>query len=147
MGELRWKEWGNGTGREDLQWWIDVTTREAGRDALPVSWVAIDDRGHAVGAVGLAEFDLEERRDRSPWLIGMIVADSLRGGGIGGALVQELLSWAGTGRFDAVWVATGGRAVDFYRKHGWQLFEVLEESSGETTILTRSVQPQSGQPH
>ena len=51
VGEMRWKEWGNEPGREDLRWWVDVTAREAGRDALPVTWVAIDDRGRAVGAV------------------------------------------------------------------------------------------------
>ena len=140
VGEMRWKEWGSEPGREELRWWVDVTAREAGRDALPVTWVAIDDRGRAVGAVGLDEFDLEERRDRSPWLVGMIVASPLRGSGIGGALVQELKEWASHRGYAEVWVATGGRAVDFYRKNGWRLFEVLDQSSGEATILRFEVQ-------
>ncbi len=135
VGEMRWEEWGNEPERQDLQWWIDVTAREAGRDALPVTWVAVDDRGNALGAVGIAEFDLEERRDWSPWLIGMIVSRPLRGRGIGGRLVQELKRWAGARAFTDVWVATGGRAIDFYVRHGWHLFEVLEQSSGESTVL------------
>ncbi len=136
---MRWTEWANASEREDLRWWVDVTAREAGCDALPVTWVAIDDRGCAVGAVGLAEFDLEERRDRSPWLVGMIVLRPLRGSGIGGALVQELKGWACDRGYAEVWVATGGRAVDFYRKCGWHPFEVLEQSSGEATVLRFTV--------
>ena len=140
VGEMRWKEWGREPGREDVRWWVDATAREAGRDAVPVTWVAIDDRGRAVGAVGLAEFDLEERRDRSPWLVGMIVASPLRGGGIGGALVRKLKEWASDHGYADIWVATGGRAVDFYRKNGWRLSEVLDQSSGEATILRFEVQ-------
>jgi len=135
VGEMRWKEWGHAPEHEDLRWWVDVSAREAGRDALPVTWVAIDEHGFAAGAVGLAEFDLEERRDRSPWLIGMVVAGTRRGSGIGGALVQALKQWAGDRGYNDIWVATGGRAVDFYRRNGWRLFEVLDQSTGEATVL------------
>jgi len=141
VGEMRWKEWGSAPEREDLAWWVEVTAHEAGRDALPVTWVAIDDRGSAVGAVGLAEFDLEERRDRSPWLIGMIVSPALRGSGIGGTLVRNLKEWAGHRGFGEVWVATGGRAIRFYQKHDWNLFEVLDQSSGESTVLRSELVP------
>jgi len=37
-----------------------------------MTWVASDQSG-ALGAVGLGQFDIEERRDRSPSLLGMIV--------------------------------------------------------------------------
>jgi hypothetical protein len=40
---------------------------------LPVTWVAIDPLGQAVGAVGLGAFDIAKRCDRSPWVLGMIV--------------------------------------------------------------------------
>jgi len=139
VGEMRWKEWGNAPGRKDLGWWVEVTAREAGRDALPITWVAIDDRGCAVGAVGLDEFDLEERRDRSPWLVGMIVAGPLRGSGIGGMLVQKLKGCASDRGYAEVWVATGGRAIGFYKKYGWHLIEVLDQSSGESTVLRYEV--------
>ena len=141
VAELRWREWGNAPERKDLGWWVQVTSQEAGRDALPVTWVAIDARGSAVGAVGLAEFDLEERRDRSPWLIGMIVSCPLRGAGIGGTLVRKLKEWAGDRGFAEVWVATGGRAIGFYQKYGWHLSEVLDQSSGESTVLRFEVVP------
>ncbi len=144
VGEMRWREWGHAPEPEELEWWVDVTAREAGREGLPVTWVAIDDRGCAVGAVGLAQFDLEERSDRSPWLIGMIVSRPLRGKGIGGTLVERLTAYARDRGYADVWVATGGKAIDFYKKHGWHLFEVLDQSSGESTVLRLTIEPADG---
>jgi hypothetical protein len=90
VGEMRWREWGHALEPERLDWWVDVTAREAGRGNLPVTWVAIDHLGQAVGAVGLGAFDIEERRDRSPWVLGMIVGKPNRGMGIGSQLVAAL---------------------------------------------------------
>jgi hypothetical protein len=66
MGEMRWREWGHPPEPEALDWWVDITAPEAGRGGLPITWVAIDAPGKVIGAVGLNEFDIEERRDRSP---------------------------------------------------------------------------------
>ena len=139
VGEIRWKEWGHPPEPERLEWWVDVTEREAGRSELPVTWVAIDDLGQAVGAVGLGEFDIEERRDRSPWVLGMIVVREHRGTGIGSKLMQDLETWAHHHAYQQLWVATGGRAVDFYQKCGWEIVEVLNRSTGESmSILTKT---------
>jgi GNAT superfamily N-acetyltransferase len=140
IGEVRWREWGHSPEPDTLDWWIDVTAREAGRDDLPVTWVAIDPRGQAVGAVGLGQFDIEERRDRSPWILGMIVAANYRGTGIGSKLMKALERWAYRHGHSQAWVATSGRAVHFYQKCGWNLSEMIERSSGETmSILTKSL--------
>lgn len=140
VGEIRWKEWGHVPERVDLEWWVDVTSQESGADEIPVTWVAIDDLGQAVGAVGLGEFDIEERRDRSPWVLGMIVAEQYRGAGIGGQLMGTLEAWARRRGYPRVWVATGDLAVAFYQKCGWQLTETFERSSGEvTSILVKSL--------
>ena len=138
VGQIRWREWGQAPEPENLDWWVNVTGREAGRVDLPVTWVAMDESGQAIGAVGLGEFDIEERRDRSPWVLGMIVISQNRGLGIGGKLMEVLEAWAGQRGYSQLWVATGGRAVDFYRKCGWKSTEVVTRSSGETTsILTK----------
>ncbi len=140
VGQMRRQEWGHPPEPEDRAWWVDVTAREAGRDRLPVTWVALDAQGDALGAVGLADYDIEERRDRSPWLIGMIVRADRRGAGIGGLLVAHLEGWAGAHGYERLWVATGGRAVDFYRKCGWELSETFERAPGDvTTVLTRAL--------
>jgi GNAT superfamily N-acetyltransferase len=138
IGELRWREWGHPPEPDRLDWWVEVTSREAGRDDLPVTWVAIGDLGQAVGAVGLGEFDIEERRDRAPWVLGMIVAVQHRGRGIGSQLLGTLEAWANHRGYSRVWVATGGRAVDFYQKCGWELVEIINRPSGEmVSILTK----------
>ncbi len=137
VGEMRWREWGHPPEPEDRAWWVATTRGEAGRDRIPVTWVAIDGRGEAVGAVGLGEFDIEERRDTSPWVMGMIVRADRRSRGIGALLLTTLESWAHAQGYQRAWVATG-RAADFYRKCGWQLTETLERESGEVlTVLTK----------
>ena len=94
IGALRWREWGRAPEPERLGWWVEVTAREAGRDGLPITWVAIDEHGGALGAVGLGAFDLAERRDRSPWVLGMIVRPDRRGTGVGRLLLAQLEAWA-----------------------------------------------------
>jgi len=138
VGHIRWREWGHAPEPESLDWWVDVTGREAGRVGLPVTWVAMDESGQAVGAVGLGEFDIEERRDRSPWVLGLIVTVQNRGLGIGSKLMETLEAWARQRGHSQVWVATGGRAVDFYQKCGWDLVERFNRLCGESvSILTK----------
>lgn len=140
VGEMRWREWGHPPEPEDVAWWIDVTARESGRDALPVTWVAIDAGGEALGAVGLDVYDIEERRDRSPWVVGMIVRADRRGKGIGRQLLTRLEQWAGDHGHRRVWVATGGPAIDFYRACGWTLTETVARPSGESaTVLSKQL--------
>ena len=137
VGQIRWQEWGHPPEPESLDWWVDVTAREAGRTALPVTWVAVDPLGQAVGAVGLAEFDIEERRDHSPWVIGMIVAGQHRGRDIGSKLMGTLEAWAHQHGYRQLWVATG-QAAGFYQKCDWELMEVIDRPFGErASILTK----------
>lgn len=139
IGEIRWKEWAadevkfGALEKAKVDWWVDTTDLEAGRDELPITWVALDEKGSGLGAVGLGEFDLEERRDRSPWVLGMIVEESRRGNGIGRQLLTTLEAWARDRAYAQVWVATGDEAIDFYRSCGWQLTETLSRASGDVT--------------
>src|SRR3954452_18237140 len=103
FGELCWREWGHAPEPEELDWWVGVTAREAGRDTLPITWVAIGEGGEALGRVGLGEFDIEERRDRSPWVLGMIVQPEHRGKGIGGLLMAQLEAWAASQGYQQPW--------------------------------------------
>jgi GNAT superfamily N-acetyltransferase len=135
VGDMRWREWRNHPGREERSWWVDVTRRESGREDLPVTFVAVDALGEAVGAVGLGQFDLEERRDRSPWVLGMIVRADQRGTGVGRALLARLDAFAAARGDARVWVATGEPAVGFYERCGWRVEERLRRDGGSATIV------------
>lgn len=138
VGELRWREWGRPPEPTDCNWWVEVTAHEAGRDRLPVTWIAINAGGAAVGAVGLGKFDIEERHDRSPWVLGMVVRPDFRGQRVGRLLLSHLEEWANGNGYEQVWVANEGPAFNFYQKCGWQYIETVTRFSGETIfVLTK----------
>jgi GNAT superfamily N-acetyltransferase len=147
IGELRWHEWGKDaesgedTARNELGWWVDVTALESGRDDLPVTLVAVDARGAAAGAVGLGRFDPDERRDRSPWVLGMVVRPDSRGHGIGRMLLDSLRGWASQRGYSRLWVATGDPAVGFYQCCGWALAETFARPAETVHILTADAGP------
>ena len=143
LARLRWSEWHEHSGREDLRWWIDVTRREAGRAELPVTFVAVD-AGEVVGGAGLVATEHQELADRGPWVVGMIVRDDVRGQGIGKAIMARLVEWAIEARIDRLWVVADGRAVDFYRACGFTVVDVVRLTGGHRpTVLTASTTRQS----
>ena len=133
--DLRWLEWGHAPEPIDRNWWHAATVREAGRSGLPMTWVASDESG-ALGAVGFGRFDIEERRDRSPWLLGMIVRPDRRGSGIGRLLLTHLETWAHRHGYQQFWVATGGAAVGFYQRCGWRIYEPVDRDFEPAKVLT-----------
>ncbi|QDP95964.1 GNAT family N-acetyltransferase [Microlunatus elymi] len=141
VGTLRWIEWAYGDS--DPARFIDVTRAESGDGvSLPMTFVAIDASKRAVGVVGLGEIDDElsadERSGRTPWILGMVVAQDVRGRGVGRLLLTGLQATALDLGHAHTWVATGNQAVGFYRRCGWQPVERLRlQSTGiMTTILS-----------
>jgi GNAT superfamily N-acetyltransferase len=129
---MRWREWGHAPAPEDPDFWRRTTAREAGRDALPVTYVAVDESGQAMGAVGLDVYDIEERQENSPWIAGMIVDPGRRGLGIGSSLMTKVEAWALDHGFAEAWVATE-RARRFYERCGWHWLEMFVNVDGEET--------------
>jgi GNAT superfamily N-acetyltransferase len=141
LGLIRWTDWRR-PGRETVEWWIEDLKSEAGRDTLPVSFVAVDDSsGEAVGGVTLAPSDMteEQRGGRTPWIAGMIVRADRRSQGIGSVLMTRLEEWARNADIPQAWVVTDGRAVDFYRNCGWAVAETMIIDDGEATVLTKTL--------
>jgi GNAT superfamily N-acetyltransferase len=102
-----------------------------------MTWVASDASG-VLGAVGLGEFDIEERHDRSPWLLGMIVRADRRGSGLGRLLLSHLEQWANEQAYKEVWAANEGPAVDFYRRCGWVVHGIVQRGARPTvTVLSK----------
>jgi predicted N-acetyltransferase YhbS len=143
IGRLRFVEWGSDNNVEE---WISITRREAGRDDLPVTWVAVGETGAAVGAVALGPSDVPTRPELMPCVWGMVVRSDLRGRGIGRLLLQRLEGFAVGRGYPAVWVLTGSPAVGYYERCGWQRAEELPEGSLLRKQISTSpggVQPKS----
>jgi GNAT superfamily N-acetyltransferase len=148
IGRMRYREWGEPTtiGSSGLDGWIEITSLEAGRDELPVTWVAIDEHGDAVGAAGLLPGpDIEDRPEFSPSVVGVIVDPRRRGTGVGRRLLATIERWAHDHGIGQLYVVTGGYATGFYRKCGWELVEETTITwpnmnvNERVTVLTRIV--------
>jgi GNAT superfamily N-acetyltransferase len=142
-GVMRWVEWGDDDPSPAE--WIAVTAREAGRDDLPVTLVALDRSRSAVGVVGLNAFDDAltdgERAGRTPWLVGLVVDRDARHQRIGHRLVRAVEDLARHHGRDRLWVVTGSDAVGFYRACGWVDVEqfVTTQEQLPSTVLTRAL--------
>ncbi len=141
VADMRWREWGHPPEPEDLSWWLETTSREAGRSELPVTFLAVDDSGEVVGAVGLDHYDLEERRETSPWVTGMIVRADRRGAGAGRDLLSRLEGWACEHGIGQVWVGTGAAASGFYQRCGWSAVEVYTTGEGQRISVLHKTFP------
>jgi GNAT superfamily N-acetyltransferase len=128
---LRWREWGR---EDDLTSWIRITAREAGRAELPVSWVAVDEQGAALGAVAIGDHE-DVRPDVSPWVWGLVVDADARGKGVGRRLIDQIAEFAQLKGYPELWVATGPPAVAFYERCGFRQVEQKDD----TTVLVRSL--------
>lgn len=135
IGRLRCAEWDSADRVDE---WISTTRREAGRDDVPVTWVAVDDTGTALGAVALGPSDVPGRPELTPCVWGMVVRADLRGRGVGRLLLQQLERFAVGRGYPAVWVATGPPAVGYYERCGWQRAERLP---GGTLLCKRLPAP------
>ena len=130
VADMRWLEWGHPPEPADPAWWLATTVREAGRENLPVTFVAHDAAWEVLGAVGLDTYDLDERQDTSPWVTGLIVRRDQRGAGVGRTLMQHLEQWAAEQRIAEAWVGTD-LALGFYQRCGWTLQEAFTTRTGQ----------------
>jgi GNAT superfamily N-acetyltransferase len=135
VADMRWREWGHAPEPDDPAWWLDVSSREAGRDGLPVTFVAHSATQEVLGAVGLDYYDLDERRETSPWVTGMIVRRDHRRSGVGRTLMQHLERWAAAHGIAEAWVGTD-LAREFYQCCGWTTIETFRNTTGQhMTVL------------
>jgi GNAT superfamily N-acetyltransferase len=128
---MRWREWGQD---DDLTGWIRITVRETGRNRIPVTWVALDEQGEALGAVAIGDRE-EARPGVTPWVWGMVVRKDARRQGVGRRLLERVSGFAAANGYPEIWVATGCPAVPFYERCGFR----ATERAPDTTILVRQL--------
>jgi GNAT superfamily N-acetyltransferase len=120
VGVLRWRASG-GSGTPGP--WIEATARDAGREGLPLTLVAMDLEGRAIGAVTLGPTD-ESVADLcpnlAPWVVRMVVRADERRCGVGRLMVLALEDLAREYGHDRMWVVAEGDDAAFYRGCGWR---------------------------
>jgi len=118
--------------------WTRARTEEARLTGIPCAWVAFDEKT-PVGIVSLVEYNMDPRRDLSPWLAALFVVPSHRGRGIGSALVRRCEQEAWTAGVDRLYLHTS-TAKALYERSGW-LTLAEEDYEGERVTVMFRVTP------
>ena len=134
IGRWHWDEWGHADPSGSLESWTAALHDRAQRDDIPTAFVALDG-AEPVGSAVLVEYDMDTRRDLSPWLAGVFVTPSHRGRGVASALVRHAVRVAARMRVHRLYLYTAP-ARGLYEKLGWRPL-VEEHYEGQpVTIMT-----------
>jgi GNAT superfamily N-acetyltransferase len=137
VGVLRWRAAGTvGTPGP----WIESTARDAGRDGLPLTLVAMDLDGGAIGAVTLGPRDDEPGLScgtRAPWVVRMVVRPGERMCGVGRLMMLAVEDLAREHGHDRLWVAAAQDFADFYRHCGWEDAPEPDEAGAGSQVLSK----------
>ncbi len=140
VARLRWIEWGE---EQSFDEWVEVTRAESGRDALPITLVAIEG-ATALGCLALGPVDNAmteaERAGRTPWLLGTVTHRDHRKEGVGRSLLTAAESLAYRSGYAETWVVTGGEAVGYYEACGWRRVQALVlEQDGDASVVLHKI--------
>jgi len=110
------------------------------KNILPLTLVAME-AGEPVGTASLKAFDMETRRDLTPWLTSLYVAKPWRKRGIGSNLVRAIEKKAGELETRKLFLfSTDAALVDlFYTKLGWAVREETLYHSFHVTIMEKDL--------
>ncbi|HEY3529026.1 MAG TPA: GNAT family N-acetyltransferase [Nocardioides sp.] len=127
VGVLRWRASGKGGTAGP---WIESTARDAGRDGLPLTLVAMDLEGHAIGAVTLDALGEASAKcgEHAPWLVRMVVRPEERRCGIGRLMVAAAEDLARERGHDQLWVVACDEDLEFYRACGWAATDEIADN-------------------
>jgi len=136
VGVLRWRASGAGGTAGP---WIESTARDAGRDGLPLTLVAMDLDGHAIGAVTLdvGVSEVTGCASHAPWLVRMVVRPDERRCGVGRLMIAAAEDLARQHGHDQLWVATQEHDREFYRVCGWH--EADAPGAEDVTVLRKAL--------
>ena len=103
---------------------------------LPLAYVAVSDRGEALGTVSLVECDYSPRHDLTPWVADMYVASEHRKRGIGSALMVHLEERAKIAGIATLYLITR-QQQHFYAQLGWEVLEPIHYQDVPAVLMYR----------
>lgn len=118
----------------DMDAEIGIVRGRLNNDRVPLSLVALEG-GECTGTVSIYTYDLDSRRDLSPWLAALYVRPDRRNRGIGGALVERTVSVARGLGIRVLYLHTE-TAAPYYRRKGWRrLFAAVNDRGEQTEVF------------
>ena len=134
VGVLRWRAAGSvGTPGP----WIEATVRDASGDDLPLTLVAMDLDGRAIGAVTLGPDDDTidpPAGERAAWVVRMVVRPGERLCGVGRLMMNAVEDLAREHGHARLWVTAGDDCVEFYRHCGWAEASNPQDGDGSRVL-------------
>jgi N-acetylglutamate synthase-like GNAT family acetyltransferase len=131
----RWHhaEWGRYSADRTVETMGERLRGHLNRDQIPLCVVAHEE-GIPVGTAGLVEFDMETRRDLTPWLADVVVDPERRNAGIGTRVVEFIVARARDLGVKRLYLFTPDRE-SFYARMGWSVLERTEYRGEQVVIM------------
>ena len=137
LARWQWDEWGRPEFGGSLESWTAGLRERTRRDAIPTSYVALDDAGTLLGGLTLVEHEMSTHRDLTPWVAGVFVRPDMRGRGVGSALMRYVMGAATQMGFSRLYLYTES-ARGFYERLGWQaIAEDVYEGQPVTIMMVK----------
>ena len=139
VARWHWKHGGWQDPDGSLETWTDGLLTRTRRDRVPATFFAFADRD-LVGSATLVEHDIPGRPDLGrlrPWLAGVYVLQTVRGRGVGSALVAHAESQAHTFGIQRLYLYTR-EATGFYERLGWRTLG-RDNFAGPITIMAKDL--------
>jgi GNAT superfamily N-acetyltransferase len=135
----RWhfEEWGHLTPDRPFEQWVERMQGRANRDQIPLTVVAFEGE-EPVGLASLVFYDMDTRKDLSPWLAGVFVSPAFRGRGHGAALVTAIEEQAAQLGIETLYLYTN-TAQGLYERLGWKEIEREHYRGREVVIMGKNL--------
>jgi GNAT superfamily N-acetyltransferase len=137
LAKWHWEEWGHLAPNRPLEQWIERMADRVNRDQIPLTVIAFEE-DQPVGLASLVIYDMDTRKDLSPWLAGVYVAPAFRGRGHGAALVTAIEEYGVKLGVETLYLYTN-TAQGLYEKLGWSEIEREPYRGREVVIMQKDL--------
>ncbi len=116
---------------------VEKSIRERlNEDKIPCALVAVENN-KIIGTGSIKIYDMETRKDLSPWLAGLYVIPEFRNKGVGSKLVKAVEMKAKEFGFKKLYLYTP-KSEHFYDQLGWALIERVNYNDNQVSLMEKS---------
>lgn len=134
LAEWSLVEWASDFPNDTVDWYLDLYEASSGGDDLPVCLTAWFD-GELAGTASLIEDDeLPGAEEPGPWVAAVYVEPSVRGNGVGSALVAEATRRGHALGYDEVFLYTES-GEQWYAQSGWVRLREAQLAGHSVTVM------------